>query len=221
MPAPRLSPALVRILPFAVYVGLMALESALPAEWKAPGRSLYALQVAATAALLLLFRREYFELREQPKQAATWLAALAVGLGVFVLWINLDLPWATFGASRGLAASSDDAVDVAGLGLRLVGAVLVVPVMEELFWRSFVMRWIEKPDFLSVAPQSVGWKGIAGSALLFGAEHHLWLAGIVAGIVYAWLYRRTGSLPVVIAAHAVTNLALELWVVRTGATHFV
>ncbi len=218
-----LSPALARILPFAAYLGFIVVESLLPEEAVAAGplggKWLYALQVLVAGGLIAWLWPRFDELRTGPGRAVNWLMAVAVGLLVCVLWINLDLPWARIGESRGLG---DAAAPTALLiGLRVLGAVLVVPLMEELFWRSFIMRWIDNPRFLEVDPRGVSWKAIAVSAALFGAEHHLWFAGIVAGLAYALLYRRTGNLWTVIAAHAVTNAALEAWVWRTGSFQFI
>jgi len=88
--------------------------------------------------------------------------------------------------------------------------------MEELFWRSFLMRWIEHPTFEATDPQRVGLKAIVLSTFVFMLAHTLWLAAIVAGLAYAWLYRRTGKLWVAVIAHGVTNGALGAWVVLTG-----
>ena len=99
---------------------------------------------------------------------------------------------------------------------RWVGAALLVPVMEELFWRSFLMRWIENATFEAVDPRRVGVKAIVLSTFVFMLAHTLWLAAIIAGLAYAWLYRRTGKLWVAVIAHAVTNGVLGVWVVRTG-----
>jgi CAAX prenyl protease-like protein len=88
--------------------------------------------------------------------------------------------------------------------------------MEELFWRSFLMRWIDAPDFESVAPSQLSLKSFIITVLLFGFEHNLWLAGIVAGAAYSLLYMRHRSLWSPILAHAVTNGLLGIWVVRTG-----
>jgi CAAX prenyl protease-like protein len=113
-------------------------------------------------------------------------------------------------------------VDAAGaldwplVAVRWIGAALLVPVMEELFWRSFLMRWIQSATFEAVDPRQVGVKAIALSTFVFMLAHTLWLAAIVAGLAYAWLYRRTGKLWVAVIAHAVTNGALGVWVVMTG-----
>jgi CAAX prenyl protease-like protein len=92
--------------------------------------------------------------------------------------------------------------------------------MEELFWRSFLMRWIERAQFEAVLPQRVGLKAVVLSTFVFMLAHTLWLAAILAGLAYAWLYVRTGKLWVPIVAHAVTNGALGVWVVATRSWGF-
>jgi CAAX prenyl protease-like protein len=104
--------------------------------------------------------------------------------------------------------------------VRLTGAALLVPVMEELFWRSFVMRWIHDHDFLAVSLARVGYKALALSAVVFGLEHHLWFAGLLAGLAYGWLYIRAGNLWVPILSHGVTNGLLGAWVVYTQSWEF-
>jgi CAAX prenyl protease-like protein len=91
-----------------------------------------------------------------------------------------------------------------------------VPVMEELFWRSFVLRWIDQPDFLRLDPAQAGLRGFVISVVLFGFEHNLWLAGIVAGVAYSVLFMRHRTIWSPILAHAVTNGMLGVWVVMTG-----
>jgi CAAX prenyl protease-like protein len=99
--------------------------------------------------------------------------------------------------------------------VRWLGAALIVPVMEELFWRSFLMRWIDNPTFEASVPQQIGLRAIVLSTFVFMLAHTLWLAAIVAGLAYAWLYVRTGKLWVAVIAHAVTNGVLGVWVVMT------
>jgi CAAX prenyl protease-like protein len=92
--------------------------------------------------------------------------------------------------------------------------------MEELFWRSFLLRWLERHDFLQVAPRSVGPRPLVITTALFALEHSQWLAGGIAGVVYSALYMRSGNLWVPIAAHAVTNAALGIWILHTENWHF-
>jgi hypothetical protein len=82
------------------------------------------------------------------------------------------------------------------------------------------MRWLQHPVFESVAPARVGLKAVVLATFLFVLAHTLWLAAIVAGLAYAWLYIRTGKLWVAVIAHAVTNAALGAWVLATGNWQF-
>lgn len=106
------------------------------------------------------------------------------------------------------------------IALRAAGAVLVVPLMEELFWRSFLMRWVERREFLTLDPSGVGAYGLLASSAVFALAHTLWFAALLAGLAYAWLYRRTGNLWFPIAAHALTNGLLAAYVVQQCAWQF-
>lgn len=211
---PATQDMLARAAPFALYIAFLVVESLLPERppW------LYPVQLGLVAALLAFYWPRYVELH-RPVQARPrdWALAVLVGGVVFVLWIQLDFGWATLGEGRGFDATlSGSGADPIGVALRFVGAVAIVPVMEELFWRSFVLRWLERSEFLAVAPRDVSVRSLVICAAVFAAEHHLWLAGLVAGLAYGELYRRVGRLGPVIVAHALTNLALEVWVLRTG-----
>ena len=116
----------------------------------------------------------------------------------------------TFGVGR------DGSIDWLLVAVRCTGAVLIVPVMEELFWRSFLMRWVQRPGFVTVDPTQVGLRAVLISTFMFVLVHPLWLAAALAGLAYAWLYVRTGRLWTSVIAHAVTNGALGAWVVFTG-----
>ena len=82
------------------------------------------------------------------------------------------------------------------------------------------MRWLERPVFEGVDPRRVGLKAIMLSTFVFTLAHTLWLAAVIAGLAYAWLYVRSGKLWVPVIAHAVTNGALGIWVVATGNWQF-
>jgi uncharacterized protein len=217
--------ARARIVPFAAFMALLALRGALPADGSAgiDPRWVYAVTVAVVGGLLGWYWREYGELARQASPTMFEAAqAVVVGMVVFVLWIQLDAPWMQITEPT----ASFVPLDAAGqlqwplIAVRWIGASLVVPVMEELFWRSFLMRWIDDPRFEGVLPQRVGIKAIVLSTFVFVLAHTLWLAAAIAGLAYAWLYVRTGKLWVPIVAHAVTNGALGIWVVATGKWAF-
>ena len=221
---PQLSPAArARALPFALFMVLLALRGYWPDSIAMDTRWLYGASVIGVGALLHFYWKDYGELARQnwPTLRETGLSVV-VGVVVFALWIQLDAPWMQL--SEPTAGFLP--IDLQGqriwplIVLRFIGAALIVPVMEELFWRSFLMRWIEQPQFETVDPQRVGLKAIVLSTFVFMLAHTLWLAAIVAGLAYAWLYRRTGKLWTAVVAHAVTNALLGIWVVKTGQWQF-
>jgi len=172
--------------------------------------------------LLAWFWRDYRELREGPPvPASAWLLAIAAGAVVFLVWIGVDWDWAVVARPDGFDPHRPDGSLNWTLALgRLAGLALVVPVMEELFWRSFLLRWIERHDFLTLTPQQVGWGALLITTALFAVEHNRWLAGAIAGIVYAGLYMRSGNLWVPIVAHGVTNAMLGIWILATASWQF-
>jgi CAAX prenyl protease-like protein len=217
--------AWVRLVPFAVFIVLLVLRGIAPADgsWGIDPRWLYALAVLVVGALMLYWRREYGELSRQltpePREVAL---AVLVGLAVFVLWIALDAPWMQLGepAATYVPVGAHGELLWPRIVVRWLGAALLVPVMEELFWRSFLMRWIDRAQFETVDPRRVSFKAIVLSTFVFVLVHTLWLAAAIAGLAYAALYKRTGRLWVPVIAHAVTNGALGVWVVATGRWSF-
>jgi len=207
--------AWARILPFLVYLLFIVLADLLSQAGvgAAALRWLYPVKIALVLGLLVVFLPQYEELRTRRPVP---LLALAAGVLVFVLWISLNARWMQVGSSAGYDPHVDGALYWPLIAIRLAGAALVVPVMEELFWRSFLLRWIAAPAFQAVAPRTVGLKSFVLTMVLFGVEHNLWLAGMVAGAVYSLLYMRTGNLWNAILAHGVTNGVLGIWIIYTG-----
>ena len=225
MPLSLSRSAWLRILPFALFMALLALRGAAPQDgsWGFDPRWLYAVTVVAVGAVLVFFWRDYGELARQTLPSAReTLLAVAVGVAVFAVWIQLDAPWMTLGEpSAGFVPlTAAGTLDWPLIAVRWIGAALLVPVMEELFWRSFLMRWIEQPVFEGVDPQRVGLRAVVLSSFVFVLAHTLWLAAAIAGLAYAWLYVRSGKLWLPVIAHAVTNGVLGAWVIATGNWRF-
>ena len=213
MPFP--APAVARALPFAVFIGLMAAESWLAAQLTGviDPRWLYGIRAALVAGLLFVFLPSFMELTSARRPSIREVGlALAAGLFVLAVWLLLDSGIFVLGQSgSGFdPRTADGSIDWSLALMRLAGAALVVPLMEELFWRSLVMRWLEDADFLTVNPVRVGLRAVLLSSIVFGLEHSQWAAGMLAGLVYGWLYVRSGNLWVPVAAHAVTNAGLGI-----------
>jgi CAAX prenyl protease-like protein len=212
--------AWARIAPFALFMIFLAVRGAWPeGESRAvDSRWLYAIQTALVGGLLLVLWRQFGELaRQNLPSARQWLLAIGVGVAVFWLWITLTAPWMMAGKPVAEFVPKDAAgrIDWLLVAFRMAGAVLVVPLMEELFWRSFLMRWIDSPVFEGVDPQTTTLKAIVLSTFVFTLAHTQWLAAALAGLAYAFLYVRTGKLWAAVGAHAVTNALLGVWVLRT------
>jgi CAAX prenyl protease-like protein len=215
----------MRVVPFAVFIVFVAFLSLVPhiapqgAAWDL--RWLNVLRAVAVTLVLASFWRGYWELRAvgdvKPHQ---WLLATGSGLAVFVVWIHFNEGWAVFGDTRGFDPTNrDGGLDLTLASLRLAELALVVPVVEELFWRSFLLRWLDARDFSAADPRRTSTRAFVLTAVLFASEHTLWFAGLIAGLVYNWLYIRTGNLWVPIASHAITNGALGIWIVGTQNWH--
>lgn len=213
--------ALPRVLPFFTYLFFILIADVLIWAGYAQKelRFLYVVKIAAVLALLWFYRRHYTELAWPGTPAMRWPAiawAVLAGIVVLLLWLNLGASWMVMGASAGFDPRSGGAIDWPLAVVRIAGAALVVPVMEELFWRSFLLRWLQSSNFLAVQPSLLKFRYIVVTAILFGLEHNLWFAGIVAGLAYGWLYVRFRTLWSAIIAHGVTNGLLGVWVLMTG-----
>lgn len=227
------APWFSRVFPFALYMAFIALGSGITflGDYVPALKSfdsidhfiLYPIKTLVVAAALFALWKSYDEFEFQwLRHAGTMLSALLVGVVVFVLWINMDWPFATAGTPEGFNPYDPANPLPAWLSIafRLMGAALVVPIFEELFWRSFILRYLINPDFTKVHIGTFTWMSFAASSVLFGLEHHLWLAGIMAGVFYNALLYRTKSLAACIVAHGVTNMLLGIYVLKTGHWQF-
>ena len=227
----KISHALARIIPFAGFMIFIGVEEALR-FLRSHGlvsfsdQSLYLLypvKTLTTVFLLFWLYQRFVELnwRDLGRISDT-LQSLLLGLVVFVLWINMDWSFGAPGKEAGFNPGIfvDPALLNGLIFFRLAGAVLVVPLMEELFWRSFILRYLVDNDFMKIRIGHFTWFSCLVSAVLFGLEHHLIFAGIMAGLAYNFLLYRTKSIVQCVFAHAVTNLALGIYVLISGKWMF-
>ena len=104
--------------------------------------------------------------------------------------------------------------------VRIVGSAVVVPPLEEVFYRSFLYRYFVRLEFTAMPFKQVHWLSLVVTSLLFGLAHYQWLAGFVCGLVYQTLVIRKNRLGDAMTAHAITNFLLGCWIVWKGAWQF-
>jgi uncharacterized protein len=209
------NPSIAYVLPFVVLLLFLALSghSFLSPSVGSP------LLVGMMAVLCWLCWPHGYSLRPVAP-----LATLVAGLAVFLLWIAPDLLFPGYRLSplftnRLLAADRNPAVYGTAwlIAWRFARAVLIVPLVEEVFWRAWLMRWLIRSDFRAVPIGTFQAGSFFIVATLFAFEHGVyWDVGLLAGLLYNWWMVRTKSLADCILAHAVTNACLSAYVIALG-----
>ncbi|MFT5400425.1 MAG: exosortase E/protease (VPEID-CTERM system) [Gammaproteobacteria bacterium] len=142
--------------------------------------------------------------------------SIAAGFLVFLVWLWLVPNNATQNDIFATELGSGSALVVsAWLLFRILGAVITVPIAEELLFRGYLLSRLAGVDIKLLGKLDFSWLAFLGSSLLFGLLHGDWFAGILAGLVYAAL-RYRGNLWDAIVAHGCTNLCLCFYVLITG-----
>jgi CAAX prenyl protease-like protein len=145
------------------------------------------------------------------------LLVFAVWVGPDVLWPSYRSFWLFQNSLTGTVQSSLAPAlrsDSAFLVFRILGSIALVPIIEELFFRGWLMRYVIRPDFTSVPLGAYAGRAFWITALMFAVEHGpFWDVGLLAGIFYNGWMIRTRSLADCILAHAVTNACLAAYVI--------
>ena len=213
--------ALPWVAPFAVFALWLLLGKTIPLAWPAKEILLDAVVLASILG---------FSWRVLPRAAPHWLPSFALGLAVFALWIAPDtlLPgwrdhWIFQNSVTGNVKTTipPDELTPLMLTLRTARAALLIPVIEELFWRGWLPRWLQDTRFERIPLGHYTRFAFWATAVLFAAEHGpFWEVGLVCGVIYNWWMSRTRSLGDLMIAHGVTNLALSVYVMASGRWEF-
>jgi CAAX prenyl protease-like protein len=204
----------------AVFLTLLGLAGVLRKPgagfWLAtPEYWIYPAQTVLCGALVLWFWRDY-EMRA-PRQV--WIPVV-IGVIVFAIWIA---PQQFFGVAPRLSGFDPEIVGVDSTGywatvvFRFLRLIVVVPLVEEIFWRGFLLRYLIDEKFTRVAIGTFSWVSFTVVTLCFGFAHSRvdWIAALICGALYNLVAYRTRSLSSCVVAHAVTNGLLGLWVIQT------
>lgn len=226
------SPLLARVVPFAVFLVITVTLQAGGGE--AARYGWYLAKTLVGAWLVWECRHAVAEL----KWAFSW-EAVVVGVVVFGIWVGLDPyypkqdelmfklgfgkdpaaeppviwnPFAAFGAGSAMGWFF--------VVVRTVGSTALVPMLEEVFYRSFLYRYLISPEFERVPLNRYHGVSMALTCGVFAFTHHQWLAGVLCGLAYQGLVIRKNRIGDAMTAHAITNFLLAVWVVGRGDWKF-
>ena len=207
------------VVPTVAFMLLSGLETG---TWKGSGIPYiwaYTLKVVVVTVALVMYRPMWTDIRIEPRRI---LPAILIGICAFVMWIYVDryTPHPAFlGSRKGFNPYAEIHAPLQRalfLLERFYGLTLMVPVMEELFWRSFLLRWLTDPDFARIPLGTFSWSAFWIVTGAFGLAHPEWLAAILFAALMALLLKQTRSLFACVVVHGVTNLLLGLYVLQTG-----
>lgn len=208
------NPTAAYLLPFlAILLASMLIQAGTAGfEW------LYGLRVVGAVAVLLWFRRAY---RDEDWRCGR--LGLLAGVAVFLLWVGLDR---MLGANEARTMpealrAAPVAARLAWLTLRVLAAVVTVPLAEELAFRGFGMRRMQDAAFEQQPYRGAGWVAMLVPSLLFGVMHgSRWIEGTLAGLAFAAVARQRNRLGEAVGAHAVANALLAGYVLLWDAWEF-
>jgi CAAX prenyl protease-like protein len=209
-------PWLPYVLPLVLFVLLTGLEPTFRAVYPL----FYAVKIVLVTVLLVVLWRFLPEAKPNPQGVG-----LAVALGVLltVIWVAGDhltevahLHFKFLGGREGynpLTEIPNVFARDAFIAVRFFGLVIIVPIIEEVFYRGFLLRFVTDPDDFRRIP--VG--RFTGGALLFNVllmafSHPEWLVAAFFSLAMCSLVAKTRNVFACIVAHGVTNLFLGVYV---------
>lgn len=208
------------VVPFAAFILFLApaplLKNLGDAFWlQYPEHWLYPLQTLTCALLLWHYWREY-----ELHRLARLFFTVAVAVVVFLVWIA---PQAFLGFEARTVGFNPEVFDEnsaaywATICLRFLRLVIVVPLVEEIFWRGFLLRYLINEKFAEVPFGTFSWFSFGAVTIAFTLAHSSadWVAAAICGMLFNLVAYHTRSLTSCILAHALTNLLLGLWILTT------
>jgi CAAX prenyl protease-like protein len=206
----KASPAYARVAPFVIFLALTFCQGQFGEE------SRYWFYLAKTLAggwLIWEMRPFVSEMR----WAVSW-EAVVVGVAVCVMWVGIDGCYPKFGKPGDLwnphkQFGENSALAWMFIAARTLGSAIIVPPLEEVFYRSFLYRYFVRINFQEMPLSRFHPTSFIVTSIIFGFEHYQWLAGILCGFAYQWLAIRKNRLGDAMTAHGITNFLLGVWVV--------
>jgi len=216
-------PLVAYCLPFALFMAALLLVSGGeyiggekgPFWLTKPQYWIFPLQTLLCLGALIYFWRDY-----EWGGLRYWWVGVVVGLVVLGIWVApqvlFGLPARNDGFNPDLFAESP-VLYWGTVLMRFFRLAIIVPLLEEIFWRGFLMRFFTNEDFRSVPFGSVTFFSFTAIVVLFSAVHSVedFAGAILCALAYNVVAIYTRSLAACVIAHAVTNLGLGFYVMAT------
>jgi CAAX prenyl protease-like protein len=214
---------LAYVAPFVLYLLLTSLAARFDRAY--PAAYGIAIAVVGIATILLLRGRRIL------KPHRRIFVPVLVGLVGFLLWVALATPqferaltsgfpdWLRPSPRAGYDPFSElepQAVAIAFVTVRLIGLVILTPIAEELFWRGFLLRWVDSPDWEDVPLGTFRVRSFVVVTIFFVAVHPEWFAAAAYCMLLNGLMYWKKDLWSCVVAHAASNLALAVYIMATG-----
>jgi len=212
------SPARARFLPFFIFLIGTSLQGKF-----GPDSHFWVYSIKTLLGVFLVWAM--WPIVTEMRFAFSW-EAVAVGVGVFVMWVGIDPFYPKWGKEEIVWNAFGHFGESSPLAWffvvwRTLGSGLVVPPLEEVFYRSFIYRYIVNPDIEKVPLGKYDARAFWLTVIIFAAAHPAqWLAAILCGIAYGWLVIYKKRLGDAMTAHAITNIMLGIYVAWKGAWQF-
>lgn len=186
----------------------------------------WAARVSVTTAVIVFVLPGYREFPLRVSPLAVVVGAAGVVAWIVICWLDLEskilepmgLHWFLGTGARAAFDPLTHFGDRRGalltfLAVRFLGLAVVVPVIEEFFLRGFVMRFVVAQEWWRVPIGQAG-TVVVVTGIVYGVLSHPaeMFAAAVWFTLVTWLMIKTGNLWDCVAAHAVTNLLLGVYV---------
>ncbi len=236
------------IVPFIIWVGVLVIAHLMHLTPSSASETIKSLDIisdatlylfsSAVCAILFIILRpwRYYE----PIKSKNILPAVGLGVFVFFLWIVFETEfinnlspaladfyekWCVmpFGEKRSIPEILPYSPATCGWPLtiaKLLGSAFVISIIEEFFWRGWLLRFIRTPDFLDIDIGEFHLPAFIGVALIFGFEHSEWAVGVITGLIWGIFFIKTRDVWSTAISHVTTNLLLGIYVIATGSWQF-
>jgi len=190
---------LIEIIPFILYI-------IIPFMIKDQFLS-YILKIIIVGGILIFFWDKY-----KIRWKTNYSFPIMAGLVIFIVWVGLEGSYPLLGESSAYVPLS-----FAHVIAKLVGMVLLAPVIEELFVRNYLHRFMINTEYEKVKHGTFTWPAFLITTAFFGLAHSRWLVGLITGVILNFVYYRQKNIGSCIVAHYAANLALAIFVLLTAS----